>query len=121
MLLYLDTDEPIPTNTVTPYSNLTIPFSETDDQSYRHITDFESIGTKNNQDKANDAYQFKNITLQNNLDGSGRFKLLPDRSVCGPLNEEERIYGGENTAIDEFPWLARIKYVLGKIILFYFM
>ncbi|KAL0869175.1 hypothetical protein ABMA27_007461 [Loxostege sticticalis] len=106
------TDEPIPTNNVTPYSNLTIPFSETDDQSYRHITDFESIGTKNNQDKANDAYQFKNITLQNNLDGSGRFKLLPDRSVCGPLNEEERIYGGENTAIDEFPWLARIKYVL---------
>ncbi|CAG9789265.1 unnamed protein product [Diatraea saccharalis] len=38
--------------------------------------------------------------------------LLPNRSVCGLLSDEERIFGGESTDIDEFPWLARIKYVL---------
>ncbi|XP_063831407.1 CLIP domain-containing serine protease HP8-like [Ostrinia nubilalis] len=102
--------ETIPNNTVTPYSNLTRPFLENDDQTYRHISDVSE--TKNNnvykQNKENRAYEVKN-THSNRLDGTVK---LPDRSVCGPLSEEERIYGGENTAIDEFPWLVRIKYIL---------
>lgn len=35
---------------------------------------------------------------------------LPVRQVCGKLNFQNRIYGGKNTEIGEFPWLARLKY-----------
>ncbi|CAG9789263.1 unnamed protein product [Diatraea saccharalis] len=46
-----------------------------------------------------------------NLNAYNSVTLLPNRSVCGLLSEEERIYGGENTTINEFPWLARVKCV----------
>lgn len=35
---------------------------------------------------------------------------LPVRQVCGKLKIQNRIYGGKNTEIGEFPWLARLKY-----------
>lgn len=36
--------------------------------------------------------------------------LLPQPGVCGIANDD-RIYGGERTKIDEFPWMALLKYV----------
>nr|XP_015836792.1 PREDICTED: uncharacterized protein LOC661375 [Tribolium castaneum] len=35
--------------------------------------------------------------------------LLPGGDVCG-LNTQSRIYGGEKTDLDEFPWMALIEY-----------
>lgn len=35
--------------------------------------------------------------------------LLPDGSICGP-NTQNRIYGGEKTDLDEFPWMALVEY-----------
>ncbi|CAK1550568.1 unnamed protein product [Leptosia nina] len=36
-------------------------------------------------------------------------KLLPKYSVCG-IQNNERIFGGEKTDIDEYPWMALLKY-----------
>ncbi|XP_064292592.1 transmembrane protease serine 9-like [Plodia interpunctella] len=49
-------------------------------------------------------YTMKNPLIQKNI--------LPDIITCGPLSEEDRIVGGDVAALDEFPWLVRIKYGL---------
>ena len=36
--------------------------------------------------------------------------LLPQVGVCG-IDNQDRIYGGERTKIDEFPWMVLLKYV----------
>ncbi|CAH2094429.1 unnamed protein product [Euphydryas editha] len=36
---------------------------------------------------------------------------LPDRNVCGLIKFPNRIYGGMNTNIEDFPWTARVKYI----------
>ncbi|XP_052744134.1 uncharacterized protein LOC112056709 [Bicyclus anynana] len=36
--------------------------------------------------------------------------IFPDRNICGQLTSNDRIFGGSITAIDEYPWIARIKY-----------
>ncbi|XP_065089508.1 phenoloxidase-activating factor 3-like [Ochlerotatus camptorhynchus] len=40
----------------------------------------------------------------------GIHDLLPDHSVCG-LDSADRIYHGNETYLDQFPWLALIKYI----------
>jgi hypothetical protein len=35
---------------------------------------------------------------------------LPEFSKCGALSETDRISGGEDAAIDAYPWLALIEY-----------
>ncbi|KAJ3647414.1 hypothetical protein Zmor_019293 [Zophobas morio] len=40
-------------------------------------------------------------------------RLLPDLDSCG-LNTQSRIYGGEKTELDEFPWLALLQYQQGN-------
>ncbi|XP_060524055.1 phenoloxidase-activating factor 1-like [Cylas formicarius] len=35
--------------------------------------------------------------------------LIPDRSMCG-FQLADKIFGGENTALDEFPWMALLEY-----------
>ncbi|CAH0728371.1 unnamed protein product, partial [Brenthis ino] len=37
-------------------------------------------------------------------------ELLPSRKICGQVAIRDRIVGGLIAGIDEFPWLARIKY-----------
>lgn len=37
-------------------------------------------------------------------------KLIPNRSVCG-LENSNRIYGGEQTSIEEFPWMVLLGYI----------
>jgi Regulatory CLIP domain of proteinases len=39
-------------------------------------------------------------------------KLLPDYKTCGAV-VHDRIYGGEQTKVDEFPWTVLIQYVDG--------
>ncbi|XP_055539362.1 phenoloxidase-activating factor 3-like [Wyeomyia smithii] len=41
---------------------------------------------------------------------NGQVRLLPDSSVCG-LDSADRIYYGNVTNLDQFPWLALIKYI----------
>lgn len=36
-------------------------------------------------------------------------ELLPEPGVCG-IDTSNRIYGGEVTKLDEFPWMALIEY-----------
>lgn len=38
-----------------------------------------------------------------------RGDVLPSKGVCG-ADTQDRIYGGEKTAIDEFPWMALLEY-----------
>ncbi|KAF5298248.1 hypothetical protein FQR65_LT09759 [Abscondita terminalis] len=38
-------------------------------------------------------------------------RLLPNRNICGVESTNDRIVGGTNTDIDEFPWLALLQYV----------
>lgn len=40
-----------------------------------------------------------------NIAAKSGVDLLPGRDVCG-IQEENRIYGGEETALGEFPWMA---------------
>ncbi|KAF2898008.1 hypothetical protein ILUMI_08173 [Ignelater luminosus] len=35
--------------------------------------------------------------------------LLPDKDVCGKQDEQQRIYGGTEASIGEFPWLALLE------------
>lgn len=42
-----------------------------------------------------------------------RSNLLPDKTTCG-ISTEARIYGGEATELDEFPWMALLEYQLRK-------
>lgn len=35
--------------------------------------------------------------------------LLPGSDICG-INTQSRIYGGKETDLDEFPWMALIEY-----------
>ncbi|KAF2889065.1 hypothetical protein ILUMI_17108, partial [Ignelater luminosus] len=37
-------------------------------------------------------------------------KELPDRSVCGIQSSEDKIYGGNRTAPDEFPWMVALEF-----------
>lgn len=37
-------------------------------------------------------------------------KALPDRTVCGLEKEDNRIWGGEQTELDEFPWMVALEY-----------
>ena len=39
---------------------------------------------------------------------SEKFKLLPRAPVCGP-DSQDRIYGGSDTRIDEFPWTVLVE------------
>ncbi|KAF2891880.1 hypothetical protein ILUMI_14316 [Ignelater luminosus] len=39
-----------------------------------------------------------------------KHRLLPDRNACGIQDHDDRIYGGQNTTLDEFPWMALIGY-----------
>lgn len=36
--------------------------------------------------------------------------LLPNRTVCGTDRNGQRIFGGKFTDIDEFPWMAALRY-----------
>lgn len=38
--------------------------------------------------------------------------LLPKPGVCGSFTSD-RIFGGEKTEIDEYPWMALIEYTKG--------
>lgn len=33
-----------------------------------------------------------------------------DSTICGPIIFEDKIYGGNNTALDEFPWMVLLEY-----------
>lgn len=39
-----------------------------------------------------------------------KHRLLPDRDACGIQEYDDRIYGGQNTTLVEFPWMALIRY-----------
>ena len=41
--------------------------------------------------------------------------LLPKPGVCGLLNGDERIVGGNMTEIDEYPWMALLEYQMQGI------
>jgi hypothetical protein len=45
-------------------------------------------------------------------------KLLPTSNKCGTL-ASDRIFGGRNTKVDEYPWLAMIEYADGRLNLGY--
>lgn len=47
------------------------------------------------------------ITNHNN------FNLLP-MATCGPLPNDDKILGGDNTSLYEFPWMALIAYETSK-------
>ncbi|XP_072929943.1 CLIP domain-containing serine protease HP8-like [Epargyreus clarus] len=49
-------------------------------------------------------------TVQSEAPPRVQRSVLPGRDVCGLVMDEDKIFGGRLTAIDEFPWLARIKY-----------
>ncbi|KAF2902218.1 hypothetical protein ILUMI_03968 [Ignelater luminosus] len=36
--------------------------------------------------------------------------VLPDRTVCGLESDSERIFGGEQTKLDEFPWMVALEF-----------
>ncbi|CAH2257120.1 jg11956 [Pararge aegeria aegeria] len=36
---------------------------------------------------------------------------FPDRMICGQDGGSDKIFGGTVAAVDEYPWLARIKYI----------
>lgn len=39
-----------------------------------------------------------------------KHKYLPESNVCGLEKHDDRIFGGETTDIDEFPWTALLRY-----------
>lgn len=41
--------------------------------------------------------------------------LLPSHDVCG-VDTQDRIYGGEEAELSEFPWMALIEYQRGRLI-----
>jgi hypothetical protein len=50
------------------------------------------------------------------LDNSAKLSLLPVLTKCGG-NPQNRIVGGVRTKIDEFPWLAQIRYQDGEFLI----
>lgn len=42
--------------------------------------------------------------------GGGGGNLLPLAPACGPLSLADKIYSGNDTAIDEFIWMALLEY-----------
>jgi secreted trypsin-like serine protease len=42
-----------------------------------------------------------------------RSDLLPDKDTCG-IDTTKKIYGGQKTDLDEFPWMALIEYEKAK-------
>ncbi|RVE47478.1 hypothetical protein evm_007889 [Chilo suppressalis] len=71
-----------------------------------------NVNEKQNTPAVKQKYRVDNdyigIKAHNSID------FLPNRTICGLLSDEDRIFGGENAALDEFPWLARIKYLLNN-------
>jgi hypothetical protein len=51
--------------------------------------------------------------FNNRNDLTNTVSLLPALDKCG-VSSKNRIVGGKNTEIDEFPWLAMIYYTDGK-------
>lgn len=49
-----------------------------------------------------------------NDDDGGGGNLLPRAPACGPLSLADKIYSGNDTAIDEFIWMALLEYTDGK-------
>lgn len=43
-------------------------------------------------------------------------EVLPKPPVCGPIAVNIKIYGGEETDLGEFPWLANLEYKKRKLI-----
>lgn len=43
-------------------------------------------------------------------DRNRQLRLLPSRSECGVQSSTSRIFGGESTDLDEFPWMALLEY-----------
>ncbi|XP_041969294.1 serine protease 7-like [Aricia agestis] len=41
----------------------------------------------------------------------GHSDPFPNRSICGQVKNDDRIIGGQLAGIDEFPWLAQLKFV----------
>lgn len=35
---------------------------------------------------------------------------MSDSDICGPTVFEDKIYGGNDTGLDEFPWMALLQY-----------
>jgi len=48
-------------------------------------------------------------TTFNGGNGQGE-SLLPRRPACGPNSFLDRVYNGNNTAIDDFVWMALLEY-----------
>jgi hypothetical protein len=49
---------------------------------------------------------FKLFLLNSSIPGS----ILPTAPNCGSVSVSDRIIGGQEAALDEFPWLALIEY-----------
>lgn len=52
--------------------------------------------------------------------GSGA-NLLPPSGKCGIQSLGDRIYDGNATKLDEFPWMALLEYKAGKFFLMYYL
>lgn len=52
----------------------------------------------------------ESIQTSNSVNG----KNLPEPGECGPVSTGNKIYNGNNTDIDEFPWMVLLEYQNGK-------
>lgn len=112
VLLYVGPDRAVSKNEAS--RNASSPVNNSDSTYRRYTDDYDQSLMKNSHSFGkDDSYNAKEFGKGKSLPASV-LKHLPSRRICGPLSEDDRIFGGENTAIDEFPWLVRIKYILGE-------
>lgn len=45
---------------------------------------------------------------------NGQGNVLPSRGQCGIESFGKKIFGGESTGLDEFPWMALFEYAKRK-------
>jgi len=46
---------------------------------------------------------------------NGRGRSLPEEGYCGNVPTSKKLYGGQYTDIDEFPWMAVLEYQRRKL------
>lgn len=58
----------------------------------------------------NDRYVAPMLTTPRATISTQISELFPKPPVCGPISVVNKIYGGEETELGEFPWLANLEY-----------
>lgn len=87
-----------------------------DDRNYIPVDQNNGINRRNLPLDGNAGISRINLPLNENNDNrtrTGALSLLPRPKTCGPIRPVEKIYGGTEAELGEFPWLVNLEYRMG--------